>query len=161
MSWRVLVKPLATADVSGLTVSQQFKHPTKKMVLQGAHVGLVGYGNPAFTDLKLRIYSDRNNSPGKLIAESTTTYTKAQVHTQNNFLKFAGFSFNPVQLLANTAYHLVLYPSGYTGNDSSFLAWKYGYPDPQYRTGLDLEADSAARHCFDFCLTGYTIGTDE
>lgn len=159
MGWRNLVKPLSTADVVGNLVSQRFRHPDQSLVVHGVHLGFAGYGNPAFDDLKLRIYSDRAGSPGKLIAESDTVYGKAAITTLANFLKFAGFVFDAgVQLQGGEWYHLVLVPSAYTGIDASFLAWRYSYPDPQYPVILDLDAAGAARHHLEFSLYGYKIG---
>lgn len=159
MGWRNLVKPLSTADVSGNVVSQKFRHPTRAMVVRMVSIGLAVWKNPAFGNVKMRIYSDRNGSPGKLIAESSTTWTKAQVHTLDNALKFASFLFDWAPLQANTWYHLVLAPSSYTGVDDSFLAWRMSYPDPQYPLIItDDNAAGACRHHLEFNLFGYTLG---
>lgn len=158
--WRNVVKPLETADVTDLLISQKFRHPTKRLVVGGVHVGFAGYGDPAFTDLKVAVYSDRGGSPGKLIALSETVYTKAQVQlVEPNFLKFAGFLFaKEIELQANTWYHLVLVPSAYTGVDASFLAWRHDYPDcKNIIVTEDTEAVAAARHPFDFSLYGYSL----
>lgn len=165
MSWRNVVKPLSTADVAGNLVSQRFRHPTKGMVVDGVVLGLAGYNDPAFGELRVRIYSDRNGAPGKLIATSTNGRLKAAVHTLANFMKWATFSFDEVQLQAGEWYHLVLVPSAYTGVDASFLAWRISYPDPQYplvaEDDGDLNAAGAARHHLDFALHGYAIEEED
>lgn len=162
MSWRNVVKPLSTADVAGNLVSQKFRHPTLPMVIDGVVIGFAGYNNPAFGELRVRIYSDRSGSPGKLIATSTNGRAKADVHTLANFMKWATFQFDDVQLQAGEWYHLVLVPSAYTGVDASFLAWRMSYPDPQYPLVItDLDAAGAARHHLDFALHGYTIGGED
>lgn len=165
MGWKNLVKPLSTADVLNNIVSQRFRHPTKAMVVTGVVLGFAGYNNPAFGELRAKIYSDRAGAPGKLLATSLNARAKADVHSLPNFLKWATFSFEEVQLQAGEWYHIVLEPSTYTGVDASFLAWRYSYPDPQYPIVLDdqgdLNAAGAARHHLDFALQGYTLGEDE
>lgn len=162
--WRNVVKPIATADVASIGVYQRFRHPTKNMVVHGVHIGMALYNDPAFTDIRMKIYADRNGSPGKLLATSTTVYTKAEVLlVEDHALKFAGFLFEPaLTLRANQWYHLVLEPSGYTGNDSTFLAWRHSYPDCQYTmVDVDQDAPHAAKHHLDFSLYGYTLEGSE
>lgn len=165
MTWRNVVKPLSTADVASNVVSQRFRHPSKGMVIDGVVIGFAGYNDPAFGNLTMRIYSDRDGDPGKLIATSTNSRLKAAIHTLPNFLKWGGFTFNNVQLQAGVWYHLVLVPSSYTGVDASFLGWRISYPDPQYpivaEDDDDLNAAGAARHHLDFALHGYLLGEDD
>ena len=161
MAWTNLVKPLSTADVAGTVVSQRFRHPTLAMCVSGVIPGIIGFGNPAFGNLKMRIYSDRAGSPGKLIAESTNQWDKADVHTLAHFIKFAGFEFDNVQLQAGVWYHLVLLPSAYTGVDASYIGWRYSYPKPQYPINIDEDTPNALRHHLEFSLVGYTIGEDD
>jgi hypothetical protein len=161
MTWRNLVKPLSTADVAGNLVSQRFRHPDKTVVLHGIHAGLAVYNDAAFGSLSMKLFSDRAGSPGMLIASSTNSYTKAQVLTQNSALKFAGFVFNGILLQAAEWYHLLLVPSAYTGIDSSFVAWRVSYPDPQYPVLMTLNAAKGAKHHFDFSVYGYTLEESE
>lgn len=161
MGWRNLVKPLSTAEVAGNIVSQKFRHPTLSMVVSGVHVAAAFFNDPAFADIKMRIYSDRSGSPGKLMAESTTLYTKAQcLETYDHGLKFMGFAFPETQLLVNEWYHLVMVPSSYTGVDSSFIAWRFSYPDPQYPI-VSQDVAHATEHHLEFNLIGYTIGAGQ
>lgn len=161
MAWSNLVKPLSTADVSGNVVSQRFRHPTKQMVVTMVAIGFEVYNDPAFTDMKVRIYSDRGGSPGKMLAESTTAWTKAQIHTDDYALKFASFLFAGIELQAGEWYHIVMVPSAYTGVDGSWLGWRYSYPDPQYPTGITLDGANANRHHLEFSLFGYTLEQSE
>lgn len=162
MAWRNLVKPLSTADVAGTVVSQRFRHPTNRVILAGVHIGMAFYNDPAFADVKMELRADRNGSPGKLIATSTTRYTKAELLlVEDHALKFAGFLFDEVTLQANEWYHLVLVPSTYTGVDASFIAWRYSYPDPQYVIATENDAAAAARHHLDFSIFGAKLELSE
>lgn len=161
MAWQHLIQPITTAEALSQGITQRFRHPSSNIVVAGVIAGFVGINNPSFTNLKMQIYSDRSSSPGKLIAESTNVWTKAQIHTLDNFLKWAGFSFNHVQLLAGEWYHLVLVPTAYTGVDGSYIAWRYSYPDPQYTITGNHDTVDAVKHHLEFNLMGYKIGADE
>ncbi len=159
MSWRMIGKPILTADLPN-AVFQRFRHPTKHVLVAGIQVPILLYNDPVFTNLELRIYSDSASSPKKLIATSTNVWTKAQLlEVQDHAIKFVGFSFDGVFLNSAEYYHLVLYPNGYTGTNASHIAWKSTYPDPQYRTGLTLQAANGDNHPLEFSIIGETIAT--
>lgn len=162
MAWRMIGTTIFTADVAGVpSVTQRFRHPTKSISLRGVQVGVILYNDPAFTALSLRVYSDRAGEPGKLLATSTNSWTKAQcLLLEVNAIKFAGFTFEYLNLIAGEWYHLALIPTGYTGNDASHVGWRISYPNPQYPTGLTLNAAKAANHHLDFGLVGALIGAE-
>lgn len=153
MGWRMIGKPILTADLP-FAVSQKVELDAAK-VLRGIQVGVILYGDPAFTSLEARIYTDNAGTPKKLIATSTNAPLKAAIlEVEDHGMKFMGFSFNYVNLLANTPYHFVLYPNGYTGTDASHIAWRMSYPDPQYRTGITLDAAHGDNHPLELSLVG-------
>lgn len=159
MSWRMIGTPILTADISApIAVSQRFSCTDGSYLLKGCQVGIILYNDPAFTSLEARIYSDSVSAPKTLIATSTNSYTKAEVLTaQIHGMKNIGFSFNGIPLVAGDFYHLVLFPNGYTGTDASHIAWRMSYPDPQYRTGITLDAAHGDNHHLEFSLIGEEI----
>ncbi len=158
MSWRMIGRPFATADMGGITISQRIVTPNRRLLLGGAQVGVVFYGNPAYTNLAIRLHHDSAGSPGALIATSKS-YTKAEIQTLDHAFKRIGFGFaTPVPLQLSTPYHFILYATGYTGNSASHIAWRHAYPDPQYVEGLSGILDAAHADNYPFELT--LVGTD-
>lgn len=158
MTWRHIVKPYDTGDMSATvpTVFQRFKLPTSigNHLLHGMHAGVIVVGNPTFTALTMELWSDDGDGPGKLIATSSTSWLKAQIHTLNHAVKQVGFAFNKVPLRSGLYYCAALRASGYTGADASYLGWRYSYPDPQYRTGLTIEVVKGLYFPFDLSVIG-------
>lgn len=158
--WENIGKPIFTADVSGTpTITQRFRHPSKNMVVIGAQIGVILYNDPVFTSLTAKIYADRDGAVGKLLGTSSNSYTQADcLETESHGLKFAGFTFDKLNLKSSQWYHLALIPTVYTGDASSHIAWRTSYPDPQYPTGLTLNAAKAAKHHLDFGIIGALLG---
>ena len=157
MSWKMIGKPITTAEMGGTTISQRIVTPNKRYLLAGVQAGIVFYGNPSYTNLAMRLYHDSAGSPGALIATSKT-YTKSQIQTLAHAYKFIGFGFDPhIPIQASAAYHLVLYATGYTGNSASHIAWRLSYPDPQFPTGIDLDAAHADNHPFEMTMVGASL----
>jgi len=86
------------------------------------------FGDPVLTDLTMKLHANEqsDNTPGELIASSTTTFTKAQLLTLDNAIKYAGFRFNDVPIQADTNYHIVMAGTGYTPTANSGVAWIHG-----------------------------------
>lgn len=155
MSWRMIGKPIATADlVAPIAVSQRFRHATVSFILRAIQVGVVIYNSPTYTSLEARLYSDNAGSPGVLIATSTNSWTKSEINTLASGFKNVGFSFNFIPLRAAEYYHIVLFPNGYIGDSTAHIAWRFSYPDPQYRTGINLNAAQAATHPLELSIIG-------
>ncbi len=157
MGWKMLVKPFDTADMTGTPpISQRFKVSDISLsyLLNGVSLGVVFYGDPAFTALTAELWSDRGGSPIRLLESSSNSYLKADcLTTFTNGYKFLGFSFaNPYPLKNGTYYHIALRASGYTGITTSYVALRHSYPDPQYRTGLTLTIPKGAKHPFEMGL---------
>jgi hypothetical protein len=145
-------RPYSTADIG--TFGQRIRI-NSNISLIGAQVGLLFYNNPSFTSINLKIYSDSASStPGKLIHTSTNSWTKAQLQTLDHAYKNIGFTFSKPLLKNNLFYHFVLDAVAYTGNDSAHIAWRISYPDPQYTTGLTLDAAHGDNHPFELSLVG-------
>ena len=154
-------KPLMTADMSGIpTATQKFNSEalTEDYLLKGITLGVIFYNDPAFTNISVEIWSDRSGSAQKLIATSHT-FSKAEcLVVEDHAFRTLGFSFDSaIPLRAQTAYHIFLRASGYTGTDSSHIAVKLAYPDPQYGSLITKNAAKGAQHPFDFCITSSDI----
>ena len=152
MTWRMIGKPFATADMVGTpTISQKVLLPND-CVLKAVRAGVIQYANPAWTNLTMKIYSDRSGVIGKLLHTSTTLVLKAAFSTLDHAYKETYFDFDYPVLKGGDSYHFVLSASGYTGNDSAHLAWRTAYPDPVYRTGFTPTAANADNHPLDIHL---------
>lgn len=152
-TWTMVGKPFATADMSATvpTLYWRFRIPTTgtEHFLKGAGAGVIFYGTPVFTALSAEIWSDQGSAPRKLIANSTTSWLKAQLITLAHGCKYVGFDFPAVPLFPGAYYHLALRASGYTGTNASHIAWKHSYPDPQYAPGFTVETKKAGVMAFD------------
>ncbi len=153
MSWRMISKPYTTAEMIGTpTISQRFTTSTNQ-ALRGVAAGVLVYNNPAITALTMEIWTDRDSSAAVLIATSSTSYSKVQLlGVENSSYNLVGFTFDDIALRSGGFYHLALRASGYTGDATSHVAWRKSYPDPQYRTGMTLNAAKAANHHLEFSL---------
>lgn len=161
MSWRMIGKPYATADVTTVpSITQRFQHNLAESphVLRGVSVGLIFYNDPSFTSITLELWSDRATGAGALIAQSSTSYTKlACMESENSAYKVLGFTFPDVALRPGCLYRLALKPVGYTGDATAHIAWRHSYPDPQYRAGLTLNAAKGANTPFEFSIISAAV----
>lgn len=161
MSWRMIGKPYATADVTAVpTITQRFQHDTlgTPNLLRGISVGVIFYNDPAFTTITLELWSDRASGPGALIAQSSTSYTKLEcMEAQNSAYKILGFTFPDAPLKPGSFYRIALKPVGYTGDATAHIAWRLSYPDPQYRDGLTLNAAKGANSPFEFSIISAAV----
>lgn len=144
---------LLTADFSSTRVFQKFK-PSNNMILQGVTTQIIIYNNPTFTSINMKLYANRSGSPAGLIATSTNSLLKAEIHTQAHAWKNVYFDFADFVLKADDTYHLVLSGSGYTGTASSHIAWKHSFPDPAYQTNVDMSLEALAISPFDLTIHG-------
>lgn len=158
MTWRMICKPLETAEMTvgnvptvyqGFTLSSTA--PSK--LLRGVMVAVFAHNPNSFTGLCLELWSD-NGGPSKLIATSTNTKVRADLlPTSDNYgICFLPFTFADIPLRAGAKYHLALKAVGYTYSSSAHLAWKHSFPDPQYRTGLTITIVKAATMPLEFDL---------
>jgi hypothetical protein len=130
--WRVFGERYETADMSNTRVHQ----PTtfgQDVILIGCRVWFIVYNNPPFTSLSMKVYSNNAGSPKKLLHTSTNTQAKAAVHTLDHAVNEFWFDFASIPLRGGDTYHFVVNATGYTGTESSHLAWMRGFPDPVHR----------------------------
>lgn len=156
MAWDHIGKPLSTADVAASVpnVYQKFRITTgyKNQVLREAVCGIFFYNNPSFGTIKAELWSDDNGGPGRKIAESLT-FSQAECNTDTFAYRIMSFVFPKVSLKKNTYYYLTIRPSSYTGDASSHIAWRQSWPDPQYRTGVTITLEYAAKFPYDVVFT--------
>lgn len=152
--WDMVGKPISTADMAAVipTVFQPFGIPSLALpqVLKGIGVGLIFHAS-LFTNLTMEIWSDQGGSPAKLLATSTTTWTKAQIDaeftTGSYRFSYVGFDFAGFAMKPGATYHLAVRATGYTGDDTNHIAWRHVYPDNPYAAEFSItpvEARKAA-----------------
>lgn len=157
MGWRMIGKPITTAEMSATvpTIYQSVKISSGEpnRILKGLVAGVIFYNAPSFTSLALEIWSDLGGSPGKLIATSTNSHLASTIlANEDHAYRLLGFTFSSVPMKDNQLYHVALRASSYTGDSTSHIAWRNSYPDPQYRTGLTLNAAKGAKHPMELSL---------
>ena len=157
MTWRVLVKPIDTTDAapSVPTVYQSMTmNASAPNKLLGHAVAGIYLHNPTFTAMTMKIWADQGGSPSKLIATSSNSKARSDLlRTSDNYgVCWAKFNFGGLPLKAGSKYHFSLHITGYTYGSTSFLGWRHSYPDPQYRSGLTLNAVKAAMCPLDLVL---------
>lgn len=152
LEWEMVGKKITTADNAAAVpvVYQQFNLPATKRhsLLHGVGLWIVIH-DAAFTALSVELWSDRSGAPGKLIATSTTSWTKVAIdalYPLDYKALFLGFGFTPVPIRKSVDYHFALRATGYTGNDANHVAWLHAYPEAPYTDGLGftIEAKKAA-----------------
>jgi len=156
--WQVWGERFESADLNGgLRVFQPVTF-NDDIVLNGVTTWLIVMGDPTFTSLTMKIYSDQGNAPGSLIYTSSDTITKTELITENNGIKSALFQFGSVSLKGTTKYHIVLHEttSSYTGTTSSMLAWRKTWPDPEYRT--NVVTTGSKMDYVDLLIAPYSMG---
>jgi hypothetical protein len=155
MSWRMIGKPLLTADMSGIpTITQKFNSAalTNDYLLKSIGLGIILYNDPVFTNVYAEIWSDRSGAAQKLIATSNSIPKSECLLTDLHGFKMIGFSFDSaIPMRSQTAYHVALRASGYTGTNASHLALRISYPDQQY-TSATPDAVNGAKHHFDMSI---------
>lgn len=158
MGWSVIGNWLATAELDGTTLTPQEVKFNDEIILRACRTWFILYNDPALTSIEMRIYSDDNGSPGKILYTSTNAVTKAELLTggNTNGIRECFFEFDNPTFNGNDTYHFVPVATGYTGVDGTHIAWKKGWPDPVYRTGVTTNYVSAARAPYDL----YFIGAD-
>lgn len=154
MTWKVWGTIYNTSDASNTNISQKVKFTSNQLIV-AARTWVVVYNNPTFTSISLKIYSDRAGTPGKLLHTCDTARVKTDLVTLANALIEPYFEFNApdgIPVKANDSYHFVLNMSGYTGDQTSHLAWKKDFPDPVYRDNLNYEFEDllVAPHAITF-----------
>lgn len=145
---------LETADGTSPNKYQKII-PTKNMILRAVRTWVIQLNTPTFTSVGLKLYSNNGGVPGIVIATSSTTWTKSQLFgVDNHGLTDAYFVFSDIPLRANETYHLALTVAGYTGSDTSHLAWMHSFPDPTYQTSVDMSFEGLLVSPYELVLVG-------
>lgn len=131
--WVVIGDRLATTDLTTTNIFQPIISDRNISVV-ALRTWIIFYNNPPLTALGMKVYANSGGVPGSLIATSQNTFTKAEMITLNNGIKEIYFTFDNLNFRMNDIYHAVLFGTGYTGSESSHIAWRVGYPDPVYNT---------------------------
>lgn len=109
----------------------------KNTVVKAVRTWVVGYNDPTFDSLTMKIYSSDTasgaNAPGVLIATSTNAPTKAEISTCKNWCRELWFEFAGPALRAGEKYNIVINSTGYTHSEASHLAWRKAWPKPVYK----------------------------
>lgn len=134
--------PFDTAEMTNTSKTVRMK-PNDNIVLKAIRTWLIWNDHSgSITDMTCKIYSDRASSPGALIATSTNSFDRADIITLASGVKEIYFEFDEISLHSETFYHFVINCTGYTGTENSHIAWRKAWPDPIYRTGLDIDYEA-------------------
>lgn len=153
--WRVYGEELKTADVNGVSLRVTAPFIARKnYVLRASRVFFVAVGDPAFTAISFKIYSDRGGTPGAVLAVSTNSTLKADIMTEDHGIYSFYQEWDDVNLRIDETYHLVPFVSGYTYSDTSLLLWKLVWPSPIYRTNVDNDFNDLTNSPYEFSLVG-------
>lgn len=152
--WRVFGERLETADmVAPFRVWQPAKMK-QNVVLKAIRSWFVFQNQPVFSDLKMRVYRNVNDVVGELIAESSNSYP-SPISTMPGAVAELFFEFEQgPSLEAEDTYHFVFYAAGYTGDETSHIAWVRGLPDPVYPTGITVSITKAGEMPFKLAFFG-------
>jgi hypothetical protein len=154
MTWTVYGEVLTTSDASSTTYYQKIV-PTDSILLKAVRTHIIQNDNPTYTAFSLKLYSNNSGTPRALIASSTNSPTKAAVFDGvNSGVKECYFEFANIPLRGGETYHLILNITGYTGSDSSHIAWKHSFPDPAYQTSVAMTYEGLLVSPFDIVVIG-------
>lgn len=145
-----------TADLTGTTMFHRIKFSASgtQYILRGIHTKFIFHNNPTITSMTMKIYSDSSASlPKKLLYTSTNTQTKANMITLENGVREVYFTFNFPSFRGGDYYHIVMAGTGYTGSESSHIAWNLP-EDPVYTTGLTVNRSRLALNGYFIALVG-------
>lgn len=153
-AWRVWGNPYSTSEATNTIIFQPVVF-NDDYILRASRTWIVVYNDPTFTSLNMKIYSNSSaNAPKKLLATSTNVQLKADIHTEDNAIKEIWFEFDYFPVQANETYNFVLNASGYTGSDTSHLAWMKGFPDPILTVPGGLSYTSKSKAPFQLYFIG-------
>lgn len=149
MGWKTISEVLLDDDLDGtsLRVANRVKFHDD-VIITTIRAWFVVFNDPTFTNLSMKIYSDDNGVPKKLLHTSTNVVTKAQLITDLSGYKEAPFNFNEPVFNGNDWYHLVPFATGYTYSSSAWLGWMKDWPDPVYRLNAFDGPNDAGRAAY-------------
>lgn len=137
MGWRVWGDTYdSTSSMQDTTLFQPVVM-SSNIILRAVRTWIIYYDDPVYTSLSMKIYSNNNNSPGKLLHTSTDSRTQDEIREAGSIagVREIYFNFNDVNLKGGDTYHFVINASGYSPTGDAHLAWMKGFPDPVYAGG--------------------------
>lgn len=154
----MLGKPIYTADNSASSpgVYQGFILP-ENLLVKAFRIGVIQYNDPSYTSLVLKLYGNRNGSPGKVIYTSSNSISKSTIASvEDHSYKETYFEFtNPPALRGGEQYYAAIFINGaYVGDATSHLAWKTTWPDPIFDTGVTENQAKAAKFPLQLSIIG-------
>jgi len=154
MAWSVWGRDYTTAELTNSTHTARCKM-NEHTVLRAVRVGITVLNNPTFTNLSMKIFSDKeDDTKGGLIATSTNVITKSEITTLANAIKEIYFEFNDVLLHGSLYYHFGLTGTGHSFSPTSTIAWKKAWPNPIYTLNLTTTLVSSGTAPFDLHFIG-------
>lgn len=153
--WKIIGRVADSGDLSGQPVSfYQGVKFHRDVIIRAFQTWFEIHNDPTFTSISFDVYSLSGTTPKKLICSSTNFLTKAQIHTQPYAVKGLRFDLADVAFRGTDWYALVPRAVGYSPTSTSYLVWKFGYPDPAYRLNVPLGSiANAGRSPYD--VTGF------
>lgn len=135
MVWTIFGYPYENAsDMTDTSIFQPVVIPDN-IIVKGFRTWIAYQGDPTYTDINMKIYSNLAGSPAKLLHTSTDSRTKAEIQlVEDHGIKEIYFTFDDINLRSGDTYHVVLNGTGYSPTASSFLIWRAAWPDPVYTT---------------------------
>lgn len=124
-------------------IAQEFI-PDHNCLLKVVRAWVLTYGDPQFTSLRFKIYSDREGSPGELLATSNARI-KADIDAGDAYsVRNLYFDFDDaIPLASGDSYYLVLDAVGASSfTETSHVTWLQWYYQPVYATAPDFPADA-------------------
>lgn len=126
MAMQVSAEQIDTSEMGTKDAGQKFI-PNKNLFLSMLGGWLINH-NATFTGLTMKIYSNRSNDLGKLIATSTSSYANTDITTESYGWKWVYFEFSDIPLKNGETYWAVLDADTYTGTDDNHIAWSKDWP---------------------------------
>ncbi len=129
--WTVYADDLVNADFAGAPIQYQPFSLPRLTKVKAASTFMLFYNDPVFTEMKMRIYSDKNGSAADQLFEFDNSFVPGDILlTESYGMKEIRFEFDiPKWLAKDTTYHLVPYFSGASFTLSSYVSWIRAWPD--------------------------------
>lgn len=122
-----------TAEYSGTPVRSARAVIAKDTALRAVRTWIVLFNNPVFTELQMRVYSSLNNAPDQLLYTFDTKWTLSQLSSEPYAVQEVYFECEKaLPLIGGETYHFVIYPTSYTGTETSHIGWVRTLDDPPY-----------------------------
>lgn len=160
----------AVAPDTGFDTSTELcdsKISKSNQIITMARIWVIGIADPVFTNLFMRVFSNRNGQPGKVLAQSSSVVTRTEMVdflTQTgqysagcSYVMGIPFAFDNFNLKQDETYHFVLNANGYAPSEPAHLEWMKAYPDPPYREGTTVNLVSQSKNPYALIFQGAEI----